>query len=154
MRSECRFCGVALTKETRARGSFTLRSGRQNWCVACDTPDAPVRARRQSNQNRDREKLAAAQRRYRQSEKGKRQRQQARAAKRWRDGVTFRCAGCHGRFANSRESWRLVDGLRKRLGLCRYCAESRVGPSKHDGPLWQQAKRERVRKARALSAAA
>jgi hypothetical protein len=158
--TECRFCGVPLTDDTRALsrcfdGQYRPRN--KSWCVACDSLDAPTRARRHDNAlryAREREKVAAAQQRYRQSAKGRAARQRARAAKRWRDGTSFRCAGCHARFANARESWRLVDGVRKRLGMCRYCAEHHVGPSRHDGPLWQEAKRERARKARGLSVAA
>jgi hypothetical protein len=158
--TECRWCHVPLTPETRARsrcfdGQYRPRN--KSWCVGCDSLDAPSRARRHDNAlryARDRQRVADAQRRYRQSAKGRAARQRVRAAKRWRDGSTFRCGGCRARFPNGRESWRLIDGRRVRLGLCRFCAEVQVGPSRHEGPLWQQAKRERVRKARALSAAA
>jgi predicted CxxxxCH...CXXCH cytochrome family protein len=47
-------------------------------------------------------------------------------AKRWREGTTYRCAGCHGRFNTRRQAWREIGGRRVRLGLCAFCASQQA----------------------------
>ena len=42
--------------------------------------------------------------------------------KRWQEGNTFRCGQCTGRYSKLRESWRMKDGRRVRVGLCAFCA--------------------------------
>lgn len=131
VRSECVFCGVALTLATRAttRSPFT-RSGRlpsnKSWCVACDSLDAPVRAAKAleaERRARRREAHRAYMTDYNQRPEVQMIKRQYNAAKRFRERASFRCGHCTGRFPGNRMAWRLgPDGRRLRLGLCAFCA--------------------------------
>jgi hypothetical protein len=139
MRTHCLFgCGTLLTPETRAlKRSPLTKSGmvksNKTWCRACDSADAPRRARAQQRVEQRaarREWQRAYMRAYNARPEVQANARARYAHRQWRAGAKFRCAGCGGRFARNREAYRTVEGRRERLGVCRLCREAVAGPSR------------------------
>ena len=151
MRSNCILCGASFASVERApQRCRHTRSGfvasRKNWCVGCDGPGALVAATKAADAER-RERNRDAHRAYMREYNATRH-DPPRAQR-------FKCTGCNRYFGRQRESRRKIDGAWKYLGMCRFCAEIAVGPSKHDlhnGPRGGWAAYHRTRRARQAAA--
>lgn len=160
VRTHCVLCGGPFAITPRApQPCRHARSGyvasRRSWCTACDTIDAPLRAARASARERARDERAVRQaymREYNARPEVQARKRQQKAAARFATRKSFRCGACAGRFAGNREAYRMVDGVRVRLGLCPYCAEQRHGPAKAKAPRagWAEYQRERRARQRAM----
>lgn len=159
MRSHCVLCGLSFDTVARspqpckhARSGFV--ASRRNWCVACDSLDAPIRAARAVSRLRaaaEHEQRRAYMRDYNARPEVQAAKRQQAAAKRFATRKSFRCAECAGRFAGNREAYRMIDGVRVRLHLCAFCAEQRYGRAKEKAPRGGWAAYMRARRARQLA---
>ena len=161
-RTHCIFgCGTVLTDATRAPhpcphvpGGFV--KSHRSWCRGCDGPQAATRARklRQVEDNaRRREARRAWRREYEQRPDVRARERERQRRKAWRAGrATFRCACCGGRFPRQREAYRVVDGVRQKLGVCGHCRVQLVGPNRQGALKLGRAAYQRAYRARKAAA--